>query len=85
MPIFDVVLKRITVRGSIVGTRADLAEALAFAADGKVHAHIHRRSLIDVNAVFTALKAGTLMAASCSRWQVWTKAGTTYDMAPATV
>jgi propanol-preferring alcohol dehydrogenase len=28
-PIFDVVLKRITVRGSIVGTRKDLAEAIA--------------------------------------------------------
>jgi propanol-preferring alcohol dehydrogenase len=34
-PIFDVVLKRITVRGSIVGTRKDLAEAIAFAAEGK--------------------------------------------------
>ena len=30
-PIFEVVLKRITIRGSIVGTRKDLAEALAFA------------------------------------------------------
>jgi threonine dehydrogenase-like Zn-dependent dehydrogenase len=28
-PIFDVVLKRITIRGSIVGTRADLAEGIA--------------------------------------------------------
>ena len=27
-PIFDVVLKRITIRGSIVGTRKDLFEAL---------------------------------------------------------
>jgi propanol-preferring alcohol dehydrogenase len=34
-PIFDIVLKRITVRGSIVGTRQDLSEALAFAAEGK--------------------------------------------------
>jgi propanol-preferring alcohol dehydrogenase len=57
-PIFDVVLKRITIRGSIVGTRKDLTEALAFAADGKVAAHIHRASLGDVNAVFEALKAG---------------------------
>src|SRR3546814_266410 len=32
-PIFDVVLKRITLRGSIVGGRKDLAEALAFAAE----------------------------------------------------
>ena len=32
---FQVVLKRITVRGSIVGTRHDLDEAIAFAAEGK--------------------------------------------------
>jgi propanol-preferring alcohol dehydrogenase len=57
-PIFDVVLKRITVRGSIVGTREDLAEALAFAAEGKVRAHIHRHSLDEINAVFAALKTG---------------------------
>jgi propanol-preferring alcohol dehydrogenase len=57
-PIFDVVLKRITVRGSIVGTRKDLTEALAFAAEGKVTAHIHRAALEDVSTVFEALKAG---------------------------
>jgi propanol-preferring alcohol dehydrogenase len=57
-PIFDVVLKRITVRGSIVGTRKDLVEALAFAADGKVAAHIHRTPLDRVNDVFEALKSG---------------------------
>jgi alcohol dehydrogenase, propanol-preferring len=57
-PIFDVVLKRITVRGSIVGTRQDLSEALAFAVDGKVKAHIHRTRLEDVNRVFEDLRAG---------------------------
>lgn len=57
-PIFDVVLKRITLRGSIVGTRNDLAEALAFAADGKVRAHIHKAKLDDINQVFADLKAG---------------------------
>ena len=57
-PIFDVVLKRITIRGSIVGTRKDLAEALAFAAEGKVRAHIHRATLGSINQVFTDLKAG---------------------------
>ena len=55
-PIFEVVLKRITIRGSIVGTRQDLAEALAFAADGKIRARIHRTSLECVNDVFDALK-----------------------------
>ncbi len=57
-PIFDVVLKRITIRGSIVGTRQDLTEALAFASEGKVAAHINHTGLDDVNEVFNALKAG---------------------------
>lgn len=57
-PIFDVVLKRITLRGSIVGTRKDLAEALEFAAEGKVRAHIHKAKLADINQVFSDLKAG---------------------------
>src|SRR5262249_18773500 len=57
-PIFDVVLKRITIRGSIVGTRKDLSEAIAFAAEGKVRAHIHRSTLDGINRVFTDLRAG---------------------------
>ncbi len=57
-PIFDVVLKRITVRGSIVGTRRDLAEALEFAAEGKVRAHLHKARLEDINGVFADLRAG---------------------------
>ena len=40
MPLFDVVANCITVRGFFVGTRRDMAEALAFAADGKVKADI---------------------------------------------
>jgi propanol-preferring alcohol dehydrogenase len=59
-PIFDVVLKRITIRGSIVGTRMDLAEALAFASEGKVRTHIHRAELDDINKIFSALKTGTV-------------------------
>jgi propanol-preferring alcohol dehydrogenase len=57
-PIFDVVLKRITLRGSIVGTRKDLAEAIEFASEGKVKAHIHERPLEEINNVFADLKAG---------------------------
>jgi alcohol dehydrogenase, propanol-preferring len=59
-PIFDVVLKRITLRGSIVGGRQDLAEALAFAADGKVRAAIRRADLADINQVFADLRKGTV-------------------------
>jgi propanol-preferring alcohol dehydrogenase len=58
LPIFDVVLKRLTVRGSIVGTRKDLTEALEFAAEGKVCASIQRRRLEEINDVFTELKTG---------------------------
>jgi propanol-preferring alcohol dehydrogenase len=59
-PIFDVVLKRITVRGSIVGTRADLDEAIAFAAEGKVRAHVQTAHLDDINRVLSDLKAGNV-------------------------
>ncbi|MBN8873078.1 MAG: alcohol dehydrogenase AdhP [Rhodospirillales bacterium] len=57
-PIFEVVLKRITIRGSIVGTRKDLAEALAFAAEGKVQVHYHSAKLDDINGIFADLKTG---------------------------
>lgn len=59
-PIFDVVLKRITLRGSIVGTRRDLDEAIAFAADGKVRAEITKAPLSDINAILARLKAGKI-------------------------
>ncbi|MVM33932.1 alcohol dehydrogenase AdhP [Spirosoma sp. HMF4905] len=56
--IFDVVLARKTVRGSIVGTRLDLAESLAFAADGKVKVHYHTDRLENINQVLTDMAAG---------------------------
>lgn len=59
-PIFDVVLKRITVRGSIVGTRRDLDEAIAFAADGKVKAEVTKVPLAQINDVFDRMKAGKI-------------------------
>ncbi|WP_033921975.1 zinc-dependent alcohol dehydrogenase [Sphingomonas sp. 37zxx] len=57
-PIFEVVLKRLTIRGSIVGTRNDLAEAMAFAADGKVRARTMTGSLERVNEALASLAAG---------------------------
>ncbi len=56
--IFDVVLNRYTLRGSIVGTRLDLEEALAFAAEGKVKATIETVPLDAINQVFDRLKNG---------------------------
>ena len=60
LPIFPVVLKRITVRGSIVGTRQDLAEAIAFAVEGKVRANITVEPLSAVNDVFERMAAGRI-------------------------
>jgi propanol-preferring alcohol dehydrogenase len=59
-PIFDVVLKRLTVRGSIVGTRADLREAIEFAARGAIEVASETRRLEDINEVFEELKRGTI-------------------------
>lgn len=59
-PIFDVVLKRLTIRGSIVGTRQDLAEALDFAALGRVAAHYSWDKLDNINRVLDGLRDGTV-------------------------
>jgi alcohol dehydrogenase, propanol-preferring len=59
-PIFDVVLKRITVRGSIVGTRRDLDEAIAFTADGKVKVEFTKAPLSDINAIFDRMTHGKI-------------------------
>ncbi|MBO9418957.1 alcohol dehydrogenase AdhP [Labrenzia sp. R4_2] len=58
--IFDVVLNRKTIRGSIVGTRADLAESLAFAAEGKVASHYATESLDNINDIFGRMEQGKI-------------------------
>lgn len=60
LPIFDTVLKRITVRGSIVGTRQDLDEAIAFAAEGKVSPHFSWATLDEINDVFARMEQGAI-------------------------
>ena len=57
-PIFDVVLKGLTIRGSIVGTRKDLEESLQFAAEGKVKATVETQPLDAINDVFERLRNG---------------------------
>jgi propanol-preferring alcohol dehydrogenase len=58
LSIFDCVLRCITVRGSLVGTRADMNEALAFASDGLVKARVETIRLDDVNRVLQRLRDG---------------------------
>ncbi len=58
LDIFDTVLNRKTIRGSIVGTRMDLIEALAFAEEGKVSVHYSTAKLDEINGVFDRMRAG---------------------------
>jgi len=62
VPLFDVVANCITVRGSFVGNRQDMAEALAFAARGKVKADIEVRPLSDINEIFEQLERGDVQS-----------------------
>jgi propanol-preferring alcohol dehydrogenase len=55
VPLFDVVAKCLTIRGSFVGTREDMAECLALTASGKVTADIELARLTSINDVFERL------------------------------
>lgn len=58
LPIFQMVLDGITVRGSIVGTRLDLQEALTLAGEGAVKATVETARLEEINDVFARMRAG---------------------------
>ena len=60
LPIFDMVLNAKTVRGSIVGTRKDLQEALEFAGEGKVRTIYTEDSLDNVNAILDRMRHGSI-------------------------
>jgi propanol-preferring alcohol dehydrogenase len=60
LDIFTTVLFGLTVRGSIVGTRKDMAEALDFFARGKVHPIHSVRGLTEINDVFGEMEAGSI-------------------------
>lgn len=60
LDIFGMVLNGITVRGSIVGTRLDLQESLAFAAAGKVAATVAPERLENINDVFARMHRGEI-------------------------
>ncbi|GGX65993.1 alcohol dehydrogenase [Tateyamaria omphalii] len=60
LPIFEVVLKRLTIRGSIVGTRLDLAESLSLAAEGLIQTHFAWDKLENINTIFERMKAGQI-------------------------
>ncbi|WP_435018673.1 alcohol dehydrogenase AdhP [Tundrisphaera sp. TA3] len=60
LSIFGMVLDGITVRGSIVGTRLDLREAIALAGEGKVRANVRTEKLEAINDVFDRMRRGQI-------------------------
>lgn len=60
LPVFDTVVRRLTLRGSIVGTRQDLAEAIDFAVRGKVVTHYEWGQLQDINKIFERMATNKL-------------------------
>ena len=58
--IFDIVLRAITIRGSIVGTRQDMAEALDFYARGEIHPTVAVEPLDDINDVLERMERGKI-------------------------
>jgi len=62
VPLFDIVANCITIRGSFVGDREDMVEALDYAAEGKVKADIELQPLSAINEIFNRLKHGDVAA-----------------------
>jgi propanol-preferring alcohol dehydrogenase len=62
LPIFETVLNGITVVGSIVGTRTDLAEVFRLHAQGRTRVIRESRSLAEVNECFEEVEAGKVKA-----------------------
>jgi alcohol dehydrogenase, propanol-preferring len=51
----------LTLRGSNVGTRQDLNECIAFAANGLVKAKIQTAKLEEINSIFDTMRAGKIL------------------------
>ena len=60
LPIFDTVINGVSIVGSIVGTRRDLAECLDFGAQGKVQTTIQVRHLEEINQIFEEMEQGEI-------------------------
>lgn len=58
--IFEIVLNAITIRGSIVGTRRDLRDALELARGGRVKATVAPDKLENINQIFHRMHEGQI-------------------------
>jgi alcohol dehydrogenase, propanol-preferring len=68
LPLVDTVLKGITVRGSYLGSRQDLAEVFALASAGMLRAHVQTYVLEETPAVLDRLRSGEQMGRAVITW-----------------
>jgi propanol-preferring alcohol dehydrogenase len=61
LPIVDTVLKGISIRGSYLGTRADLEEVFRLAQSGVGRAHIETHALEQAPELFEAMRRGEIL------------------------
>jgi propanol-preferring alcohol dehydrogenase len=62
VPIFETVIKGLSIIGSIVGTRQDLTEVFALHAAGRTRVIFETRSLDDVNSAIDEVLSGKVPA-----------------------
>jgi len=58
LPLVDTVLKGITIRGSYLGSRDDLAAVFALAGDGVLRPHVHTHALDEAPALLDRRRRG---------------------------
>ncbi|KAK1758054.1 alcohol dehydrogenase [Echria macrotheca] len=61
MPVFDTVVRMVTVKGSYVGSREDTAEAVEFFRRGLIHAPYKVVGMSELQGVFDAMKANKVV------------------------
>ncbi|HEY1495497.1 MAG TPA: alcohol dehydrogenase catalytic domain-containing protein, partial [Candidatus Solibacter sp.] len=60
LPLVDTVLKGITIRGSYLGSREDLAAVFGLARQGVLRPHVHRHGLEEAPALLEEMRRGAL-------------------------
>ncbi len=68
LPLVDTVLKGITVRGSYLGSRQDLAEVFSLAGSGAVRAHVETHPLAETPVLLERLRRGELLGRAVIVW-----------------
>jgi propanol-preferring alcohol dehydrogenase len=68
LPMVDTVLKGITIKGSYLGTRRDLAEVFTLASQGVLTPHIHTHPLDEAPTLLDQLRRGELAGRAVIAW-----------------